>query len=317
MNPCCALVEHPSIRRAGRLYPWRVASSKQQGIADQRREKLKKVRLEQRRRERTRRILLFGGVGAGIAIAAFIVVVVLGTHSQAGEIASTSGAAGTQIIPSAPTGATTVQSTVTPVPDKSGIPGVLAWDTTGWPGGGSPRAGALEHQHVAGPVTYIITPPVGGPHDGIWMNAGVYTKPVPAERAVHDMEHGAVWLTYNPNLPASEISTLTAFVAKQSLIAETGESAAGIAAGNSNRYVDLSPWETNSLPSPIVISAWGHQLRLTSASDPRMQKFVDMFRHSAVFSPEYGSAVDGIPIQTGGRPATGGSTRPNPEGVAG
>jgi hypothetical protein len=34
-----------------------------------------------------------------------------------------------------------------------------------------------------------------------------------------------------------------------------------------------------------------------------MQKFVDAFRNSLSYSPEYGAAVDGIPIQTGGRPA--------------
>jgi hypothetical protein len=203
------------------------------------------------------------------------------------------------------------------VPDTSGIPGVLAWDTTGWPGDGGDHAGALEHQHVPGPVTYGITPPVGGPHNAIWMNAGVYTEPVPTERAVHNMEHGAVWITYDPQLPAADVAKLTAFVARQSLIAETGETAAGAPTSNSNRYVDLSPWATSTLPAPIVISAWGHQLRVTSASDPRLQKFVDVFRHSSVYSPEYGAAVDGIPIQTGGRPASSGSSQANPPGSVG
>lgn len=289
-----------------------MASTNKQRIADQRREKLERIRLEQRRRERGRRILI-AAIGLVAVIAAAVVVVVLVSRPQAGAPAA--AGADQQIIPAAPTGATTVQQTTTTVPDTSGIPGVLAWDTTGWPGDGAAHPGALEHQHVDGPVTYSITPPVGGPHDGIWMNAGVYTKPIPSERAVHNMEHGAVWITYRPDLPASQVAALTAFVTKQSLIPETGETATGATTTNSNRYLDLSPWADDSLPSPIVMSAWGHQLRPTSATDARMQRFVDTFRSSSTYSPEYGAAVDGIPIQTGGRPATDGSSEPNPPGA--
>jgi hypothetical protein len=146
------------------------------------------------------------------------------------------------------------------------------------------------------------------------MNAGVYTKPVPSERAVHDMEHGAVWITYRPNLAAGDVATLTALVGKQTLIDEAADSV-GVQ-GQQNRYVDLSPWADNSLPSPIVISAWGHQLRVTSASDPRLQKFIDVFRHNRTYTPEYGSSVDGIPVQTGGRAAKYGGTKANPAGAA-
>jgi len=292
-----------------------VASSNTQRIADQRREKLERIRLEQRRRERGRRILIASVIG--VVALAVVVVVVLVTRPQAGPPAEAGAGAGAgqQIVPSAPTGAVTVQQAVTTVPDSSGIAGVLAWDTTGWPGDGAAHPGALEHQHVDGPVSYSITPPVGGPHDGVWMNAGVYTKPIPSERAVHNMEHGAVWITYQPDLPASEVAALTAFVTRQSLIPETGETATGATTTNSNRYIDLSPWASSALPAPIVLSAWGHQLRLTSATDPRMQTFVDTFRNSATYSPEYGAAVDGIPIQTGGRPASAGSSEPNPPGA--
>ena len=255
----------PSVLQASRPYAGGVVSPSKQRIADQRREKLDAIRRQQRRRDRTRRILLFGGLGLGVAIVLAVVVGVLVTPSRTGSPPSSAGSVGGQIVPAAVAGATTVQSAVTAVPDTSGIPGVLAWDTTGWPGDGGDHAGALEHQHVPGPVTYGITPPVGGPHNAIWMNAGVYTKPVPTERAVHNMEHGAVWITYDPQLPAADVAKLTAFVARQSLIAETGETAAGAPTSNSNRYVDLSPWATSTLPAPIVISAWGHQLRVTSA----------------------------------------------------
>ena len=220
-----------------------------------------------------------------------------------------------EVVPVTPTGAVTVQRPLTPVADHSGIDSVLAWNTGDWPGAGTSTApGILEHQHVNGPVTYVLTPPVGGPHDSVWMNAGVYTVPIPAERAVHNLEHGAVWITYRPDLPVADVTALTAFVGRQSLI---DESAGTRIAMQQSRYVDLSPWSGNGLPAPIVISAWGHQLRVTSATDPRLQRFVDTFRNSHTYSPEYGSPVDGVPVQTGGRPASDGATQPNPAGAAG
>jgi hypothetical protein len=158
-------------------------------------------------------------------------------------------------------------------------------------------------------VTYTIIPPVGGPHSPVWMNAGVYDKPIPPERAVHNMEHGAVWITYRPDLPASEVQALRSFVNRQTLIDEQ----TGIA-GQQNRYVDLSPWSGTDLPAPVVISAWGHQLRVDTAADPRLQQFVDAFRNKQAYSPEFGAAVDGVPVQTGGRALADGATKPNPAG---
>lgn len=263
------------------------------------------MRREQRARERRRRLLTIGGLAAAAVVAIAIVVIAVVSRSSQPTQAS-------QILPTTPTGKLTVQQTPQRVPNNTGIPGVLVWDTQGWPGNGQPSPGALEHQHVSGPVKYAVLPPVGGPHNPIWMNAGVYTKPVPSERAVHDLEHGAVWIVYDPNLPADEVAQLQAFVTKQSMIPESAQ-AAGVA-NQANRYMVMSPWSNNSLPAPIVLSAWGHQLRVTTPSDPRMQRFVDMFRNSQTYTPEYGSAVDGIPIHTGGRPAADGSAQPNPAG---
>ena len=68
------------------------------------------------------------------------------------------------------------------------------------------------------------------------MNAGVYTKPVPSERAVHNLEHGVVWITYRPDLPKSQVQQLGDLFKKQSMIAEPQDG------GRSNRFMDLSPW---------------------------------------------------------------------------
>jgi hypothetical protein len=267
-----------------------------------RRERLEAIRKQQQAGERRR--LIIGTAVVVVLLLVLGIALFLGVHHNNSKPFK----AGEQIIPAGPeTSQTVVQPTPKIETNNTGISGVTVYDTEGWPGNGDAHTGALGHDHVTGPVTYAVTPPVGGPHNPIWMNAGVYTKPVPSERAVHNLEHGAIWITYRPNLPAKDVRELQDLVGKQSMIDE---------GSNSNRYMDLTPWASNSLPSPIVVSSWGYQLKVTSPTDPRIQQFIDKFRHNSKYTPEYGAAVDGIPIQTGGRPALDGSKFANPSGSA-
>jgi hypothetical protein len=278
-----------------------VAKTSRREAEAARRERAAQIQREHQRRER-RRILL------GVVVVVLVLIgiglgVYKGLHKQ--KLSADSQ----QIVPAAVTGAPTTEAKPATVANPTSIKGLIAYDTAGYPGPGTPGAGTLSHDHVTGPVTYAVTPPVGGPHNSIWMNAGVYTKPVPSERAVHNLEHGAVWITYDPNLPASQVQALDAFFEKQTMISEPN--------GRSNRYVDVSPWTDNSLPSPIMISSWGYQLGVNSPTDPRLQQFVDTFRNSKTYSPEYGSPVDGIGVLTGGQPAINGSSKANPAGTTG
>ena len=247
--------------------------------------------------------MIIGSSVLGVVLVGLVIAVWLGVMNNKDK-----PVVGKQILPATvTTGQTTVQPKPATVPNTSGIDGVVAYDTKGYPAAGTADAGTLGHDHVTGPVKYAVLPPVGGPHNGIWMNAGVYDAAVSNEHAVHDLEHGAVWITYRPNLPASQVKQLQALVGKQSMIDESG---------NSNRYMDLSPWADDSLPAPIVVSSWGYQLKVQSPTDPRIQQFIDKFRHSKTYTPEYGSAVDGIPVQTGGQPLMYGSKFANPSGSA-
>lgn len=124
--------------------------------------------------------------------------------------------------------------------------------------------------HVTGTVTYAQTPPAGGDHAAVWLNCGVYTEPVPNENAVHDLEHGAIWATYDPSLPQSEIDAL---------IAELPDT-----------YVTVSPFE--GLPSPIVLTAWNAQLKIDSPDDSRVAAFVAQYWQSGT-APEPGAACTG------------------------
>ncbi|CAN5571018.1 DUF3105 domain-containing protein [soil metagenome] len=114
----------------------------------------------------------------------------------------------------------------------------------------------LDRTHVDTPVDYPQTPPVGGPHSPVWQTCQFYDVEFPKERGVHSMEHGAVWITFDPDLAAADVAVLAQF-------AETG------------KEVLVSPF--TGLPAPIVASAWGKQLLIESVTDPRLAQFVSYF----------------------------------------
>ncbi|MBN9151172.1 MAG: DUF3105 domain-containing protein [Cryobacterium sp.] len=124
--------------------------------------------------------------------------------------------------------------------------------------------------HITTPITYDQIPPAGGEHNPVWLNCGVYTQPVPNENAVHSLEHGAIWVTYDPSLGATELDTL------RSELPST--------------YVIVSPYE--NLPSKIVLSGWNVQLQIESADDRRLADFVKKYRGGAN-APEPGGACTG------------------------
>ena len=115
-----------------------------------------------------------------------------------------------------------------------------------------------ETGHVLGPVDYPQTPPAGGQHDPTWLNCGIYNLPVPNENAVHALEHGAVWVTYDPALDAGDLDALRMRLP--------------------STYVVLSPYE--GLPAPIVLSAWHAQLSVESAGDERLPLFLEEYWRS-------------------------------------
>lgn len=128
-----------------------------------------------------------------------------------------------------------------------------------------------QSSHVTTPVKYPQTPPAGGNHNPVWLNCGIYDRPVANENAVHDLEHGAVWITYRPSLPAEQVQQLRSLVRGQT-------------------YLTLSPYP--GLPAPVVASAWGKQVRLTSADDGRLTKFIQQFKQGPN-APEPGASCTG------------------------
>lgn len=131
--------------------------------------------------------------------------------------------------------------------------------------------GELERDHVAGPVKYAQTPPNSGAHNGTPQQCDVYTEPIAPEHAIHSLEHGAVWITYNDDVPADQVEKLAAKV-------------------EGDPYGLMSPVPEQK--SPINLSAWGRRLSVDSADDARIDDFIEGYR-SGPQTPERGAACIG------------------------
>lgn len=129
----------------------------------------------------------------------------------------------------------------------------------------------LDPAHTTEAVSYPQSPPVGGPHDPVWQNCGIYESPVRNENAVHSLEHGAVWLTYRPDLPAEEIASLQELV-------------------STRRYIVLSPYP--ELPAPVIATAWGVQLQLENPRSGQLVEFITQYLQGPQ-SPEPGAPCVG------------------------
>jgi hypothetical protein len=145
------------------------------------------------------------------------------------------------------------------------IPGVIALPYSGG-------------QHVAPTqrIAYTHSPPFGGTHDNFWAacNGVVYPTAVRNENMVHALEHGAVWIAYDPaRITGDAVTTLAAKVENQP-------------------YTTMSPYP--GLDQPISLQSWGHQLKLADANDPRIDQFIRALRINQYAYPEVGASCDAL-----------------------
>lgn len=123
--------------------------------------------------------------------------------------------------------------------------------------------------HVESPNSEL--PPVGGIHHNLFQNCGIYRSPIESEKAIHSLEHGAVWITYEPDLPTAEIAYLQEKIRGQD-------------------YFLLSPYPGQR--SPIVLTAWGVQLEIGSVDDERLDQFLARYLLGPN-TPERGASCKG------------------------
>ena len=129
-----------------------------------------------------------------------------------------------------------------------------------------------SRNHVEEPVDYEQTPPVGGDHAGVWQNCGFYDEPIFTELGVHSLEHGAVWITYQPDLPGADRGTIEELAQEE--------------------FVLATPWDDGELPAPAVLSAWGAQLGIDDLSDASVAEFIETYAQSDS-APEPGAPCTG------------------------
>jgi hypothetical protein len=196
-------------------------------------EKVAQFQKTQKREKLQKRIATIGGIAAGAGVIALVVGIIV-----------------TSAVPR-------------PDPATIEIAGLTTFDS-------------LPATHIdPNPVDYLaeyeMNPPAGGDHFQAWLNCGVYTEPQQNENAVHSLEHGAVWVTYDPE----QVDEAGVEALRDSL---------------PSTYIILSPYP--GLPAPVVASAWANQVQLDGVDDERLGDFVDKFWKSAEV-PEPGAACVG------------------------
>ena len=128
--------------------------------------------------------------------------------------------------------------------------------------------------HVTTEVAYAESPPVGGQHDGVWADCtgSVYQINIRNENAVHSLEHGGLWITYDPAIVSEEdIATLSDLVE-----------------GTSGRMLSPRP----GLGTAVSLQSWDNQLKVDSATDPRVKQFADFFTFNPDSTPELGATCE-------------------------
>ena len=125
---------------------------------------------------------------------------------------------------------------------------------------------AGAHVATCSPITYATNPPTSGAHYPIWARYRSYPAPVPRGFWVHDLEHGAVVITYNcPDGCADDVAALEAFLAAR-------PADPTCTAPVANRFV-VTP--DPLLDTRFAASAWGFALRADCFDLGALGTFID------------------------------------------
>jgi hypothetical protein len=123
--------------------------------------------------------------------------------------------------------------------------------------------------HVTGDSQLLIPdgrPPVNGPHFATPQAPGVFDAPIPDGNAIHSLEHGIIWITYDPEqVDDAVISDLRELQS------------------DNRRDVIVSPRPANA--EPIAAASWGRLLQQDSLDIGELERFIATNRNR---SPEPG-----------------------------
>ncbi|MCY3918396.1 MAG: DUF3105 domain-containing protein [Chloroflexi bacterium] len=122
-----------------------------------------------------------------------------------------------------------------------------------------------EHYPAGFQVTYVTTPPYGGPHWTIPLRCGIYEQEQPFEPMVHTMEHGAIVLYYQPlAVDADTVGEMR--VAASQLLSE-------------GRRMILTP--STRIGVPVAMASWGRLMLMDDFEADTLRAFLDAFEGDA------------------------------------
>ena len=105
---------------------------------------------------------------------------------------------------------------------------------------------------------YNSNPPTSGWHYASPADWGIYTQVIPDETAIHNLEHGGVWISYNNEVDDATIKQLDDI------------------AGQYPTHVILTPRPDDD--SPIAVAAWGRLLKLDTVDSGQINNFIARYR---------------------------------------
>ncbi|MCC3764993.1 DUF3105 domain-containing protein [Glycomyces sp. TRM65418] len=115
---------------------------------------------------------------------------------------------------------------------------------------------------------YEMTPPAGGHHLSAWQTCtgSVYPAPIVDGNAVHSMEHGAVWLTYDPELvDQAQIDALGLLI-------------------QGRDYSLMSPYPGQGVA--VSLQSWGNRYQTDDPADATIEAYLDAYVLNERFNPE-------------------------------
>ncbi len=122
---------------------------------------------------------------------------------------------------------------------------------------------------------YDLTPPAGGNHLSVWQtcNGSVYDGPIVDGNGVHSMEHGAVWLTYDPELvDQAAVDALALLIGARD-------------------YSLMSPYPGQGVA--VSMQSWGNRYQTEDPADPKIGEYLDTYVLNERFNPEPNATCSG------------------------
>ncbi len=106
-------------------------------------------------------------------------------------------------------------------------------------------------------IDYNSNPPAAGDHYAQPQDAGIYAKAPADGHLVHSLEHGAVILWYQSNLPANEVEKLKSLF-------------------NTIPIEKKIMTTRDSLDVPFALSSWGRVLKLQAIDEKQIRAFFEV-----------------------------------------